>query len=419
MTSAPGSLRRSRRHERVARWPLLLTLVLLLAAIGTLLWLRGRLVEGERTILDGTVRLFEATGALGRPESRSLVFEDVETLAAASRNELITNLRVTKSIPGAEELTVHPFHAGLTDPQWREEPGWTRLPIGPEPVGYLYARLDNTQLRAVNGAIGTLAGFLAIGLGILLLRQRGAEVQVGRLQEELRDRGAQVIQLERLALAGQLSANLLHDLRKPVLNIKHEAGDALEDERIDPRAALMAASEQTDLFLDMLRETGLEAFVNTREQAPEWCDLRDAVARALRLVRYEQGGIRTEVDFAEDAEYLLQGQPHRLVQLFSNLALNAYQAMEGTGLLRLRGTRRGGRLCVTVEDSGPGIPEGLRRELFSPFVTSRADSGGSGLGLYICRTIAEELGGELRLEPPGELGGARFVVEFPAEDGAG
>ncbi len=401
----------------MARWPLLLAMVLLVAAIGTLLWLRQRLVEGERTILDGTVGLFEATGALGRPEGRSLVFEEVETLVRASRNELIIGLYVTKLTPEGEELAVHPFHVDLTDPDWREDPGWTRLPVGPEPVGYLYARLDNTQLQAVNAAIGTLAGFLALGLGILLVRQRGTDVQVSRLQEELEDRRAQVIQLERLALAGQLSANLFHDLRKPVLNIKHEAGDALEDDRIDAREALGTVRAQTELFFDMLRETGLESFVKTREQPDEWCDLRDALERSLRLVRYERGAVEMETRFEPpDAELLLKGQPHRLVQLFSNLVLNAFQAMDGRGRLRITGTKERGHLRVEVEDSGPGVPAGMREELFSPFVTSRAETGGSGLGLYICRTIAEEMGGRLDLGEPGELGGARFIAEFPAED---
>lgn len=407
---------RSRRGDRaVSPWPLLIALALLVAVLATLLWLRDRLVEGQDALVEGTVRRFEATDVLGRPESARLLFADVETLAGASTGGFIREVRVTKVLRDRGEVTVHPFHADLSDADWREEQPWTRLPVGREPDGYLYLLLNSATLRAVDSAIAVVAFLLAGGFGFLVLRQRRKEARLSEVIHELEANKAQIIQLERLALAGQLSANIFHDIKKPVLNIKHEINDYLDGDDRRPEEVLQLAADQTGLFLEMLRDIGMESFVNARTDEEEWCSLPEVVERSLRLVRYEQGGIAIKTSYDPPGDsFLLKAAPHRLVQLFSNLALNAFQAMGEEGELRLAVRREGGGIVARVEDSGPGIPPGIRDELFSPFVTSRAGEGGSGLGLYISRSIVEDLGGTLRIARAGELGGACFEAAFPA-----
>ncbi len=401
------------RKERVSLWPLLLAMGMLVAALGTLFWLRARLAEGQDAVLDGTVRRFEATGVLGRAESRSIVFEEVETLAMASQNDLVMRLYVTKRLRDGTEVAVVPFYLDLVDPQWREEARWLKLPVGEGPSGYLYMDINNATLRAVNAAMGLLAALLVAGFAVLILRQRGKEAQVGQLQSELQARKAQVIQLERLALAGQLSANILHDIKKPVLNIKHEVSDALDGAEEDSQRVLRDVQAQTELFLQILRDLGMESFVKASAQENEWCDLHELAERSLRLVQYEQGNVEAEIDFDPEKDYLIQAMPHRMVQLFSNLVLNAFQALGGTGRLRIRGMQEEGKVNVTVEDDGPGILAGEQEEIFSPFVTSRTETGGSGLGLYISKTIVEDLGGGITVGRSKDLGGACFTITLP------
>lgn len=406
----------SASSQTVSRWPLLLALAMLLAAFGTLLWLRARLQESQQDVLDGTVRRFEATGVLGRPESNAILFEEVETLAAASQSDIIHRLYVTKLLLDGEEVTVLPFYAGLTDPDWRNDGNWMRLPVGEEPAGYLYIQADNSGLRAVTIGITLLGAILAAGLGALLIRTRGKEVQVSRLQSELEDRKVQILQLERLALAGQLSANIFHDIKKPVLNIKHEVTDALDEETPAAAEVLRSVKAQTGLFLQMLRELGMEAFVNASPQEHEWCDLQEAVEKSLRLVQYERGAVDVETGFAPGTEFLIQGFPHRLVQLFSNLFLNTYQIMDGSGKLRIDGRLEKNNFIITIEDSGPGIPPSRREQIFAPFATTRAQFGGSGLGLFICKTIVEDLNGTITVSQSPKLGGAQFTITLPAEE---
>ncbi len=399
---------------RVSRWPVALAALMLLAALGTLLWLRAQLIEGERSVIAGTVKRFEVTNVLGRPESLSIIFEEVETLVKASETNPIQRLYVTKRLVDGREVTVVPHHIDLTDRDWRNGAEWVKMPVGRGPQGYLYMQLSSATINAVNAAITLFSIMLAAGFAVLLIRQRGKEQQLGRTLVELEGRKAQVIHLERLALAGQLSANVFHDIKKPVLNIKHEVADALDGHSTDTSEVLKTVHAQTELFLQMLRDLGMETFVNASAQAPEWCDLEEAVARSLRLVKYEQGGIGVSVEFRGERGFLIQGVPHKLVQLFSNLVLNAFQAMGEKGELTIRGTNDGRSITIEVEDTGPGVPEDKREEVFSPFVTTRAQAGGSGLGLYICRTIVNDLGGSIGLGRRSSGTGARFTVTFPS-----
>lgn len=399
---------------RPARWPLALSLLLVLAALATLLWLRARLMDRERETLAAAVRLFETTDVLGAPESLALRFDDVESLArAVEAGDLVAEVRVAKLGIDGRERTVRPFHADLATPDWREAPEWTVLPIGEPARGRLYLRLDGANLAAVNRAIGAFALFFVVGLGVLIARAQKKEADLGRAASELEERRAEVVRLERLALAGQLSANILHDIKKPVLNIKHEVADALEGAAPHPDL-LREIAAQTDLFFAMLRDLGYEDFVRggTADEA-EWCDLPTAVARSLRLVKYERRDVNVEV-IEESAAPLVFAPPRRLVQLFSNLALNAFQALGGKGRLRITISAAEGAAVVLVEDDGPGIAPALRPELFRAFATTRAAEGGSGLGLYICATIAKDLGGSIEATDAA-LGGAAFRVRLPGE----
>lgn len=401
---------------RPARWPILVALGLLLAATATLLWLRGRLLREEESAIAGTVRLFAEVDALGRPENRQVRFRDVEALVnAVEASDLVIELRASKNVAGLGEVTVVPFAADLAQPGWRDDGAWHRLPVGRGPDGWLYFRLDARGRLAVDSVIMAFSALFLIGIGALLMRQRERETLLSRTVVELEERRAEVIRLERLALAGQLSANIFHDLKKPVLNIKHEVDDA-RDSGPSPEL-LETLAQQTELFLRMMRELGFEDFVRGGRDVAEWCDLRDAVERALRLVRYERRDVEVILD-AEEGVPLVMAVPHRLVQLFSNLALNAFQAMQGRGTLRI-GIRAGESRCtVVLADSGPGIPPTLREALFSPFATTRAEQGGSGLGLYICRKIVTDLGGTITLDETAGGGGAVFRLELPAEPGS-
>ncbi len=97
-------------------------------------------------------------------------------------------------------------------------------------------------------------------------------------------------------------------------------------------------------------------------------------------------------------------------QTLLNLFLNAAQAMDGRGAIRVAGNREAGHLVMNVSDTGPGIPPEEAARIFEPFFTTKPK--GSGLGLAICRKVVEAHGGTIALKPNGSPGAA-FEIRLP------
>jgi signal transduction histidine kinase len=106
----------------------------------------------------------------------------------------------------------------------------------------------------------------------------------------------------------------------------------------------------------------------------------------------------------------VRGDAQRLQQLIMNLVLNSVQAMPEGGVLRVRLQEEDGAACLRFEDTGPGIPAGLRERVFEPFFTTREK--GSGLGLTVVRRIVEQHGGSIALGAA-ETGGTRVDIRLP------
>jgi len=231
-----------------------------------------------------------------------------------------------------------------------------------------------------------------------------------RIIERLRDR-------DRLALLGEMSAGLAHEIRNPLGAIK-SAVQYLESqeqagEGRDFLGIIHAEVDRLDRvvskFLDYARPSG-------GTFAP--FDLNDAIRKTLKLLRTGEipEEIALELTLAERLPFV-SGDIDQLRQVVINLVLNAIQAMEGEGRLELitehavssSGTDDG-HVVFRVRDSGPGIPADVRAKLFAPFFSTR--DAGTGLGLAICRRVVEAHGGRVGVRS--QLGeGAEFSVHLP------
>lgn len=235
---------------------------------------------------------------------------------------------------------------------------------------------------------------------------------------------------ERLAALGQLSAGLAHEIRNPLGVIKGSA-EMLTQKlgESNPLAAELAgyiSSETNRLsalvtrFLDFARPLHADL-------APQ--DVTAVLDRALTDVATLWKGepVRVEKDYASNLP-LVRLDESLCEQAFINIVQNAYDAMgPGGGSLRVkvRALQTGGRNADTngveirIEDSGPGIPQNLREQIFNPFVTTK--KSGVGLGLSIVSKIIDGHHGYIRIEDSSHTAGngapgsgACFVIFFPA-----
>jgi signal transduction histidine kinase len=320
---------------------------------------------------------------------------------------------------------VAPYWAGGLDPRELVGPDARRVPIDldndPEnlPDAFLYAAQSSARLRVATAWTAAAALALALALAALAWRDRRQQREIFTIASALAEKRRLLVRAERLALAGQVAANLLHDLRKPVNAIKALAEDALDDPGASSPADWESVRERTREFQGMLASARLERFVRAGDAEAEWCDLADILERSVNLLAHEQGEIQIERDWRARSP-LVEANPWELIQVFSNLLLNAYQALGGKGRVALRlfeTQENGGALVAEVEDDGPGLAPEIRSRLFEPFATTRPTEGGSGLGAYIAREIVNSLGGTVEAGGAGPLGGARFVVAFPSGRG--
>jgi signal transduction histidine kinase len=410
---------------RQANWLLAsVAVAVLMASLAVLGWLRSQMIDDMRRDLREMALSLSPEALLHGPRGDSLLwFATAEELVGRGRRSpYIDDAVLSLRRDGGREFFVVPFtfatdHAGKASEALAD---YRAFPLGGEndPFGTLYLRLDDRLIGRVTWAIAATALAILLILAALLARLWSQESSLTRTVIELNERRRELIRLERLALAGELSAGLLHDLRKPVLNIRlslDEMEEALGD--FGPAAApLRDLRAHAALFFEILEGTQIERFVRSDRVGEEYVDIGPLLDASFNLVRYEQRGVTVERTDPADLPPIF-GHPFRLIQLFSNLILNAYQALKGRGAIRVDAHAEPGAVVVRLTDNGPGIPSEALERIFEPFFTSKPEGEGTGLGLSICRMIVDDLGGDLRVESrPG--GPTSFIVRLPCEQNA-
>ncbi|MBX5480288.1 MAG: hybrid histidine protein kinase/response regulator SinK [Myxococcaceae bacterium] len=214
----------------------------------------------------------------------------------------------------------------------------------------------------------------------------------------------------------QLAAEVLHELRQPLLGIKGYLQMLGEDDgphRPTLPLILAQVERMEQIVADFTRLASNRPAPKERLVLPQ--HVQEALATFLR--NPESAKCSVEVDAPPGVE--IHGNARLIEQLVLNLLNNARDAMGGRGRIKVVVGRELGAPVLFVADWGPGIAPELRERLFQPYVTSR--QRGSGLGLAVCRRIAEEHGATIELAPPTAIPGENpppatvFRVRFPPE----
>lgn len=244
--------------------------------------------------------------------------------------------------------------------------------------------------------------------------------ELGRLA---RDFNAMALTLERNEKARrQWVADISHELRTPLSVLRGEIEALLEGIRPTTPDAIRSLHAETlrlhrlvdDLYQLALSDLGTTTY--RKEDLNLGQVLRDSIEPYH--TECDRKGITLTTEIPQGSECTLFADPERLQQLFSNLLDNSLKYTDAGGKLLVRLVCREGRAEIDVEDSAPGVPEGELEKLFDRLyrveVSRSRSSGGAGLGLSICRNIAEAHSGSISAHPS-SLGGVMMKVTLPVE----
>lgn len=236
--------------------------------------------------------------------------------------------------------------------------------------------------------------------------RKRAEAALDGLQDEL-------VQASKLAVLGQISASVAHEINQPVAAIRTFADNAREliqrNETAIASGNMATIASLTDRIGSITGE--LRAFARKAPAKVEAVPLKTVIDGALLLVghRLRLQAIDLDVDLAEP-DLAVVADRIRLEQVLVNLLQNALEALAGRDDGRIGITARpaGDAVAIAIADNGPGLPATVMEHLFMPFTTTKPQ--GLGLGLVISNDIIAEAGGKLAVE---NRGGAHFTITLP------
>ncbi len=241
--------------------------------------------------------------------------------------------------------------------------------------------------------------------------------------EQLKDFARKkIMESERLAIVGQLAADVAHEINNPLQGIVAYSHLLLEKmpSEDSKRESIQKIVTQANRCTEIIR--GLLDFSRQRKPQKRSSDVNSILQECVSLVENQAlfHNIQVTKDFKENLPRIVI-DPSQMQQVFMNIIINAAEAMDGNGQLTLATRLEPVEECIEVEftDTGHGISEDNSERIFDPFFTTKEVGHGTGLGLAISYGIVKEHKGTISVES--EVGkGTTFVVRLPvtAEEGA-
>jgi signal transduction histidine kinase len=320
---------------------------------------------------------------------------------------------------------------------------------------YVYIILLTAKEGEENAVLGLESGADDYVVKPFSPRELRARVQGGeriiRLEDEHKRAHLQLLQAEKMASIGQLSAGVAHEINNPTGFILSNLGtlEKYVDKMTDFLRAqdeVMCALGATDAVTaleekrkalkmdyiaedikDLIRESmegaervkrivqNLKSFSRVDQDQRKPADINECIEDTVKIVWNE---LKYKVDvFKNLGEIpLTQCHPQQLNQVFLNLLVNASQAIEERGEVRIRSWSENGSILVSIADTGSGIPEEVRSRIFDPFYTTKEVGKGTGLGLSLSYDIVKNHQGDILVDS--EVGkGTTFTIRIPVKEG--
>jgi two-component system NtrC family sensor kinase len=238
---------------------------------------------------------------------------------------------------------------------------------------------------------------------------------IQQMKEELEKTQMQLLQSEKMASLGRLAAGVAHQLNNPLSGITLYTRLAMEEYNLEEGAQkdltrVLEDAERCRATVKELLEFARQTKYSRRPQ-----DINRAITRTLFLLENQTLFQNIDVEKYLDPELpLVHSDIQQMNHLFMNIILNAAQAMEGKGDLKVKTSYLPDKDQVRIEisDTGPGIPDDILPHIFDPFFTTKQEGEGTGLGLSLVYGIVKNQGGVIKADNlPG--GGAAFIIDLP------
>jgi two-component system, NtrC family, sensor kinase len=265
-----------------------------------------------------------------------------------------------------------------------------------------------------------------VNFSATIIRERGEEVgsvgifsdlrEILKVHQELEAAQSQLVHTEKIASLGRMAAGVAHEINNPLAGIliyaellqREMAADDAHRENLEVIInQTMRCQQIVNRLLDFSRQT-----LGQRKLF----DLNDVVHRCVELISHQ--AFFHNIKVIEELDPFLPqiiGDPGQLQQVFTNLLLNAADAMNGQGRITIatRPNSSGDRVVLTFTDTGSGISPEIRDKIFEPFFTTKPPGKGTGLGLSIVYGVIKRHGGTIEADSSG--GGTTFTIRLSLE----
>ncbi len=282
-----------------------------------------------------------------------------------------------------------------------------------------------------------------------VLEVRSSELKSAN--EELKTTQAQILQREKMASIGQLAAGVAHEINNPMgfitsnlgtldkyihkfteyIDAQTEALTSFESEEVTARLKDIRKKLKLDYVLEdigkLIEESqegaervkkivqNLKTFSRVDQAEYKPADINECIESTLNIV-WNELKYKTTVEKEYGELPLVKCYPQQLNQVFMNLLVNAAQAIEKQGTIRIKTWNGDGSVNISISDTGSGIPEDKLGKIFDPFFTTKPVGQGTGLGLSITYDIIKKHKGEIGVES--EVGkGTVFNIIIPVTEG--
>jgi len=248
----------------------------------------------------------------------------------------------------------------------------------------------------------------------LLIRSFNAMVQ------DLEKSRAAIVKSEKISIWQNMAQQLAHEIKNPLTPIKLSAERVLrrwqnEPERIGEiiESSMMAIIQETEGLSNLLNE--FRTLSKPTEPSKTWTSLKEPIEEVINTYSNSYPSVNFNTDYVETG-FMLKIDKNRLMQVLTNILINAIDAMNGAGLIEIRTDlvkKHDISYCrLSIKDSGKGINEQESHFIFTPYYTTK--ESGTGLGLPIVERIINDHGGAIWFDSAPGMG-TTFYIDLPAE----